>query len=173
MPIRNKWPQRQVMHFLIRLLGRREATSAADQAWVDAIEAAYLASEFGHLRIFADGRNAGLDYSPLRFGGYYRCVETLHANGGGMMEAGEEAWFLGYYVLPYDNVLRLHFHDGRQEKLITFAGVYPETETLICSAFVDRPERYLEQAPAPRAKAAGLAVLREKLISLRRRRSRW
>jgi hypothetical protein len=158
------------MNSLFRLLRGREKISAADQAWVDAIEATYLTSEFGHLRIFADGRNAGLDYAPFMFGGYYRCVETVNSNGGGTMEAGEEAWFLGYYVFPYDGVLRLHLHDGRQERLLTFVDVYPETETLIRSTFLARPERYFEPAPAPSAKAAGLAALRDKVLSLRRRR---
>lgn len=156
---------RQAIEAISRLAGWRKNIPAADKAWAGAIERVYLAQEFGHLRIFAEGRNAGIDHGMFRFGQCYHCLESFEANGGGRVEAGERLWFLGYYVFPYDGVLRLHFNDGKEERLVTFVDIYPETDMLIRSTFYERPQRYFEETKGEPAKTAALAALRGRVLA--------
>ena len=153
-----------------RLFGGKPPATAADREWADAIAREHLDAEFGMLNIFVSGRNAGLDYGSLRCGGYYRCRHTFEANGGGRLESGEGLWFVGYYVLPYDGVHRLHFNDGMSERLMTFVDIYPESDALICSAFKEDPAAWFEPAEGPPGKTAALLALRRKVIALRKTR---
>ena len=72
--------------------------------------------------------NGDLNYGRLTFGKRYRAVQSFAANRRGEVRKGEKLHFLGQYIFPYDNGLRLYFERADRSKLILeFEEDFPET----------------------------------------------
>ncbi|SMY06651.1 DUF3601 domain-containing protein [Flavimaricola marinus] len=70
-------------------------------------------------RQFVRGLSGRLDFAGLSFGTRYRVTKDLFANIGGRLSKGEKVHFLGCYVFPHKNGLRLYVEraNGEQVKL--------------------------------------------------------
>lgn len=69
------------------------------------------------------GAKGDLVFGPLIFGERYRALRSFRANASGQVVEGEILRFLGIYVFPYDNGLRLYFEDTNAVKRnIEFEG---------------------------------------------------
>lgn len=74
--------------------------------------------------------NGGLDHEGLEFGTRYRVVQDLRANRSGEAVRGTRLWFLGQYIFPHDNGLRLFFEGRDGAKVVfEFEGNLPQTDT--------------------------------------------
>ncbi len=59
----------------------------------------------------------------LRYGARYRVLQTIHPNRAGRLLPDEIVTYLGNYVFPYDNGLRLYFeYDDRRKVTLDFEG---------------------------------------------------
>ena len=72
--------------------------------------------------------NGDLDYGRLTFGKRYHAVQSFAANRSGEVRRNEKLHFLGQYIFPYTNGLRLFFERADRTKLILeFEGDFQET----------------------------------------------
>ncbi len=114
-----------------------------------------------------------LDYGILEFGGLYTTTEILEPNRMGHFKPGEVYRFLGFYVFPYDNGLRLYFENGNMAAAnLEFEGNFPEAAGVI---------RYITQKETPEffrllradndARGAQLRALKEEVLAEAGRRA--
>ncbi len=75
-----------------------------------------------------------LDHSWFAFGRTYRVLQDLKANRHGALSKGDRVRFLGAYVFPYDNGLRLHFEPEDQpgkDFCLEFEGNFAEAPGVV------------------------------------------
>ncbi|MGB0900658.1 hypothetical protein [Halocynthiibacter sp.] len=71
------------------------------------------------------------DESWLVYGQRYEVIKRIHPNRSGLLQKGAVVTFLGYYVFPYDNGLRLYFEDAdRREIYLEFEGNIPSDDQI-------------------------------------------
>ncbi|MGJ8611739.1 MAG: hypothetical protein ACSHWY_11625 [Octadecabacter sp.] len=120
------------------------------------------------LEIAARGQNANLNWDMLKFGQVYRVQTSMRANRHGELTAGDLVRFLGSYVFPYDNGLRLHFEpaDGSAAHFcLEFEGNFPEADGVVRMFGKVNTPHYL--APAADPDTARAAVLETVASTLR------
>lgn len=87
------------------------------------------------LAVVAGGMGGtSLDHGWFAFGRTYRVTRDLKGNRAGALCTRDRVRFLGAYVFPYDNGLRLHFEPVDQPgEAITleFEGNFPEAEGVV------------------------------------------
>lgn len=82
--------------------------------------------------LYLRGLNGSLDYAGLTFGNRYRVRQAIVGNRLGKADKGEVLRFLGCYLFPYDNGLRLYFERGDgAERVLEFEGNFPEAEGVV------------------------------------------
>lgn len=97
--------------------------------------------------LYMKGMNGAIDYGGIQFGQVYRVRNDVAGNHGGKIRQGDVLRFMGAYVFPYEDGLRLYFErpDGTQTA-IEFSGAYPaaagELDTpnagrRLCSDYLD------------------------------------
>lgn len=83
----------------------------------------------------ARGSGVSLSRGPLLlFGRVYTVTRNLTANRSGALKAGDTVRFLGQYVFPYDNGLRLHLEPADQPGAhfdLEFEGNFPEADGVV------------------------------------------
>jgi len=78
--------------------------------------------------------NSSLEHGTLKFGHVYRVMQSFKANRHGSLSKGDEVRFLGAYVFPYDNGLRLHLEVANQPGsyfTLEFQGNFPEVDGVV------------------------------------------
>ena len=110
----------------------RDTVSAVGHSPVPAVEAMRMPKALLSVAMGLGGTS--LDHNWFAFGRVYRVKKTLKANRLGHLEQGDVVRFLGAYVFPYDNGLRLHFEPEDQPGAhfaLEFEGNFPEADGVI------------------------------------------
>ena len=121
------------------------------------------------------GMNGGLDYpcpsgdydcNGLEFGTLYRVKQAFSPNASSEVGLGLQAYFLGYYIFPYESALRLHMELPNGTRFeIEFHGSGPCQAGEI-SGMSDPLQFFEAIKPSESTRAEALAEARQSILDL-------